>query len=269
MGISAQSILGSDPEYLSRQLARQEIERYQNFQNPQIGLASTSGALLGRGIANLFGGRGFFEVSDPALRRVSEVNSIISAELSNIDPTDSEAMARAYNNMAKNLAAAGYAQPAILAAQEAAKVGATAKEAVTTFTGMEDGKRIPLYFDKTKGKYVDSRTGKVWAGDVEYKPSSLDPIKEEVAARLRSGGAKTGTGSTTATAKVDKNGKPTGTLNTDKLPPPAEGAPDIRTALAQREALRLKEEAIRQAERQRQLQIITPGPVDEGQMIAP
>jgi len=81
MGLDAQQMLQNDPEYLARQLARKEIQQYQNFQNPQIGLAATSGAVLGRGLANLFGGRGFFEVSDPALRKVSEVQSLREAAL--------------------------------------------------------------------------------------------------------------------------------------------------------------------------------------------
>jgi hypothetical protein len=118
MGISAQQMLQNDPEYLARQLAQQEIQRYQNFQNPQIGLASTSGALLGRGLANLFGGRGFFEVSDPALRRVSEVQSIYNQAMQGFDPANP---ATSYETLAKSLAQAGYGQQAALAAAEAYK----------------------------------------------------------------------------------------------------------------------------------------------------
>lgn len=118
MGISAQQMLQNDPEYLARQLAQQEIQRYQNFQNPQIGLASTSGALLGRGLANLFGGRGFFEVSDPALRRVSEVQSIYNQAMQGFDPANP---ATSYETLAKSLAQAGYGQQAALAAAEANK----------------------------------------------------------------------------------------------------------------------------------------------------
>jgi hypothetical protein len=128
MGLSAQQILGNDPEYLQRQLAQQEIQRYQNFQNPQLGAAATSGATIGRGIANLFSGRGFFDVSDPALRRVSEVNSIISQGLQGIDPNDPKSQAEAYANIARQLGAAGYAQPAALAAAEANKLGIQVRE---------------------------------------------------------------------------------------------------------------------------------------------
>lgn len=118
MGISAQQMLQNDPEYLARQLAQQEIQRYQNFQNPQIGLAATSGALLGRGIGNLFRGRGFFEVSDPALRRVSEVQSIYNQAMQGFDPTNP---ATSYETLARSLAQAGYGQQAALAAAEANK----------------------------------------------------------------------------------------------------------------------------------------------------
>lgn len=145
MGINAQQILGSDPEYLARQLGRQEIQQYQNFQNPQLGLAATSGALLGRGIANLFQGRGFFEVADPALRRVSDVNRIISEGLQGVDPTNPTAMANAYGNVAKSLAAAGYAQPAALAAAEASKMISAeraGRKVSTTYQGMNGD---PLY----------------------------------------------------------------------------------------------------------------------------
>ncbi len=86
--MSAQQMLQNDPEYLARQLAQQEIQRYQNFQNPQLGLASTSGAVLGRGLANLFGGRGFFEVSDPALRRVADTQRVFNEAMSSFDPSN-------------------------------------------------------------------------------------------------------------------------------------------------------------------------------------
>lgn len=118
MGISAQQMLQNDPEYLAKQLAQQEIAQFQNFQNPQIGLAATSGALLGRGIANLFNDRGFFDIADPALRRVSETQRIYSDVMKEFDPEDP---ATSYGKMAKMFAEKGLADPARLAAAEAAK----------------------------------------------------------------------------------------------------------------------------------------------------
>ena len=125
MGMSAQQMLQNDPEYLARQLAQQEIQRYQNFQNPQIGLASTSGAILGRGLANLFGGRGFFEVSDPALRRVADTQRVFNEAMANFDP---ENPAASYEAMSRRFSELGFGQQAMMAAQEANKYRQQARE---------------------------------------------------------------------------------------------------------------------------------------------
>lgn len=129
MGISAQQMLGNDPEYLAKQLRMKQLEGsmapYETISTKGAGLA---GGILGGGIANLFGGRNFFDVSDPALRRVSDVNSIVSAGLKDIDPTNPQAMASTYAAISKQLADAGYAQPAALAAQEAGKYTTKAAE---------------------------------------------------------------------------------------------------------------------------------------------
>ena len=160
MGISAQQMLGNDPEYLGRQLRQQQIQNYMApFQSQQERTAGLLGGLLGGGIANLFGGRGFFDVTDPALRRVSEVNSIISTGLRDIDPTNPEEMAKAYGSIAKQLANSGYSQPAALAAQEAAKlaasVGAGYKESSTYM--LKD--KSPALF--RNGKYYDAEGNEV------------------------------------------------------------------------------------------------------------
>lgn len=125
MGLDAQQMLQNDPEYLARQLARKEIQQYQNFQNPQLGLAATSGAVLGRGLANLFGGRGFFEVSDPALRKVSEVQSLYDEAMKSFDPDKPDT---SYSALAKTLAERGYGREAALAAAEANKYRLQAEE---------------------------------------------------------------------------------------------------------------------------------------------
>jgi hypothetical protein len=118
MGLDAQQMLQNDPEYLARQLARKEIQQYQNFQNPQLGLAATGGAVIGRGLANLFGGRGFFETSDPALRKVSEVQSLYNEAMQSFDPDRPDT---SYSALAKTLAERGYGREAALAAAEANK----------------------------------------------------------------------------------------------------------------------------------------------------
>jgi hypothetical protein len=125
MGLDAQQMLQNDPDYLARQLARKEIQQYQNFQNPQLGLAATGGALLGRGIANLFGGRGFFDVSDPALRKVSEVQSLYNEAMQSFDPNNP---GQSYAQLATTLAQRGYGREAALAAAEANKFTTQATE---------------------------------------------------------------------------------------------------------------------------------------------
>jgi hypothetical protein len=118
MGLSAQQMLQNDPEYLARQMAQQEITKYQNFQNPQLGLAATSGALIGRGIGNLFSGRGFFDIGDPALRKVAEVQSLYNQAMQGFDPANPGS---SYEQLATKLAQAGHGPQAALAAAEAYK----------------------------------------------------------------------------------------------------------------------------------------------------
>lgn len=112
MGISAQQLLQSDPAYLQRQLAQQEMQRL----NPTGGAAGAIGALLGRGVSNLAGGRGFFDVNDAGLRRVADVQRIMSS--TQFDPNNP---ADYYENITKSLQDAGYGDLAPMAAQEASK----------------------------------------------------------------------------------------------------------------------------------------------------
>lgn len=178
MGISAQQMLGNDPEYLQRQLRQQQIQGYMApFQSQQERSAGLLGGVLGGGIANLFQGKGFFDVTDPALQRVSQVNGIISEGLKGVDPTDKAKMAKAYGDISKRLADAGFAQPAALAAAEANKFVVTPTYAdVSAVTGVtKDGKRVPLIFDKTNGsyKYRDKKGNLLdWTGDVDYRPAA-------------------------------------------------------------------------------------------------
>lgn len=187
MGISAQQILGNDPEYLSRQLRQQQLQDYMApFTTSQERGAAQLGGILGGGIANLFGGRGFFDVTDPALQRVSDVNRLISEGLKDIDPTDPEAMATAYGNIAKQLASAGYAQPAALAAGEAAKmkaaIGAGFKESTVYMN--KDGSALTV----KNGKYYDVEGNQVGKNDMKLIPKdSLGRVISTVTADGKAG----------------------------------------------------------------------------------
>ena len=113
MGINAQQILSQDPDLLRRQLAQREMQQL----NPQGTAAGAIGALLGRGLGNVTSGRGFFDIADPALKRVSDVQGIMSSV--QFDPANPR---QYYTEVANALAAQGYSDLAPLAAAEAAKI---------------------------------------------------------------------------------------------------------------------------------------------------
>lgn len=129
MGISAQQILQSDPEYLRRQMAQQEMQRL----NPTGGAAGAIGALFGRGLGNIASGRGFMDTGDAGLRRVSDVQGIMSSV-----PFDPDNPAAYYDGVAAALKQAGYGDLAVLALKESA----TARE--TTRKSKLEEKRLGL-----------------------------------------------------------------------------------------------------------------------------
>jgi hypothetical protein len=119
MGMSSQQILQSDPEYLRRQMAQQEMQRL----NPTGGAAGAIGALLGRGIGNVASGRGFMDTGDAGLRRVSEVQRILSSV-----PFDPQNPATYYESVAAALQQGGYGDLAPEALKQAAQARTQAKE---------------------------------------------------------------------------------------------------------------------------------------------
>jgi hypothetical protein len=191
MGINAQQVLQNDPEYLARQMAQQEIQRYQNFQNPQQGLASTSGALLGRGLSNLFQGRGFFEVSDPALRKVSQLQSLYNDAMRDFDPNNPGI---AYATLASTLAQSGYGREAAMAAAEANKYSTAAtklsmsqreldikeEDLTQRRTAAEETRNRPVSVGTTiKGlnTYRKGSGSQIYVTDEEGKEAEYDPKK--------------------------------------------------------------------------------------------
>lgn len=119
MGMSSQQILQSDPEYLRRQMAQQEMQRL----NPTGSAAGAIGALFGRGIGNVASGRGFLDTGDAGLRRVSDVQGIMSSV-----PFDPDNPAAYYDGVAAALKQAGYGDLAVLALKESATARETAKK---------------------------------------------------------------------------------------------------------------------------------------------
>jgi hypothetical protein len=113
MGISAQQILQSDPEYLRKKLQAEEMQRV----NPTGSAAGALGALLGRGVGNITQGRGFFESSDPGLQRVTAVQNIMKNVA--FDPNNPAAY---YEQVGTLLQESGLSDLAPLAFTEARKL---------------------------------------------------------------------------------------------------------------------------------------------------
>ena len=119
MGFSTQQILQSDPDYLRRQMVQQEMQRL----NPSGDAAGAIGALLGRGIGNVASGRGFMDTGDAGLRRVSQVQAIMSRV-----PFDPSNPAAYYEGVAAALQEAGFGDLAPEALKQASAARTQAKE---------------------------------------------------------------------------------------------------------------------------------------------
>jgi hypothetical protein len=110
-------MLGADPETYRQQLIQQEQQRIAAMpQQNQLG--ATIGGLLGRGGVNLAQGRGFFEVTNPVLQKITQIQDIYSTSMKDSDPNDPMSF---YTSLQKNFADAGLGQQAMMASVEAKK----------------------------------------------------------------------------------------------------------------------------------------------------
>jgi hypothetical protein len=127
MGISAQEILKTDPEFVQRQLQAQEMQRL----NPSGSAAGAIGAVLGRGLGNVTQGRGFFEPSNTGLKRVTDVQNIMKSV--QFDPNNP---ASYYQQIGNALLESGYGDLAPMAFDEARKFSVkTGKDTITVPAG--------------------------------------------------------------------------------------------------------------------------------------
>jgi hypothetical protein len=110
-------MLGADPELYRQQLIQQEQQRIA-AQPVQNQLGATVGGLLGRGIGNLATGNNFFEVTNPVLKKLTQIQDIYSTSLKESDPNDPSSF---YTSLQKNFADAGLGQQAMMAQVEAKK----------------------------------------------------------------------------------------------------------------------------------------------------
>ena len=183
MGMSAQQLLQNDPEYLRRQLAAQEMQRL----NPSGDAAGAIGALFGRGIGNVASNRGFFDIGDAGLRRVSEVQRILNSVP--FDPTNPAAY---YESIASALQQSGYGELVPEALKQAAAARTQAEE--LSLKGrqvavqeedvglkrskIEQGEIVPNLVTK-KGDVIVQKQGKMYVQTIDDEGTvTLDPYRK-------------------------------------------------------------------------------------------
>lgn len=112
--------INSDPSLVLQQALLNREKQFTSISNPQQQLAARLGSMLGGGITNLVNDRGFFEVNDPLLNKVTKIQGIYSQVASQIDPASNpeqfySALQKAYAQDPE------LGQQSLMAAQEAQK----------------------------------------------------------------------------------------------------------------------------------------------------
>jgi len=120
-----QALLGADPELYRQQLIQQEQARI-NALPAQNQLGAQLGSLLGRGLVNVAQNRGFFEVTNPVLQKLTSVQNVYNTAMQNADPNDPLSF---YRNLQTGFAEAGLGQQALMATQELRRVETEAEKA--------------------------------------------------------------------------------------------------------------------------------------------
>ena len=110
-------MLGADPELYRQQLIQQEQARISALP-AQSQLGAQLGGLLGRGIGNIANDRGFFEVTNPVLQKLTQIQSVYDTSMKEADPNDPMSF---YTTLQKNFSSAGLGQQALMASVEAKK----------------------------------------------------------------------------------------------------------------------------------------------------
>lgn len=121
---STQLTTQSDPEIVRRQILADREKQLSSISNPQQQLAARLGGLLGGGLVNVAQDRGFFEVNDPLLTKVTQIQGIYNEVASRVDPTADPA--RFYSELQSAYSNAGLGKEALMAAQEGQKAKGSA-----------------------------------------------------------------------------------------------------------------------------------------------
>ena len=117
----------SDPALVLQQALQRREQQFAAIQNPQQQLAARLGGLLGGGLVNVAQDRGFFDINDPLLNRVTQIQGIYNQVAQRIDPASNPA--EFFSALSSAYSEAGMGQQAMLAMQEAQK---TKKESIAT-----------------------------------------------------------------------------------------------------------------------------------------
>ncbi len=120
-----QTMLGADPELYRQQLIQQEQQRIASLP-AQSQLGAQLGTLLGRGLVNVAQDRGFFEVTNPVLQKLTTIQSVYNNAMQSSDPNDPLSF---YKNLQTGFAEAGLGQQALMATQELRRVQSEADKA--------------------------------------------------------------------------------------------------------------------------------------------
>jgi hypothetical protein len=117
--VGSQLNINSDPALVQRQILQDRERQLQAIQNPQQQLAARLGGLLGGGIANVAQDRGFFDINDPLLSKVTQIQGIYNQVAQQIDPAANPQ--QFFAELQKAYSDAGLGREALQAAQEGQK----------------------------------------------------------------------------------------------------------------------------------------------------
>lgn len=243
-------LLGADPELYRQQLLQQEQARVAAMP-AQNQLAGTLGGLLGRGLSNVAQDRGFFEVTNPVLQKLTSIQNVYNRAMQDSDPNDPLSF---YKNLQTGFTQAGLGQQALMATQELRKVEEQDMKSQSAKLDLYAKNKDLLFSDiaklreqgnDTKANELAGYLGKITAkedlarakevADIAYKNAATDAQKAS-AARQRADieGGKTdwkvindAAGQPVAYAILDKKTK---NITYEKIgggeyiPPPAKGS---------------------------------------------
>lgn len=113
-----QTMLGADPELYRQQLIQAEQQRIAALP-AQNQLGAQLGTLLGRGLVNVAQDRGFFEVTNPVLQKLTTIQNVYNTAMQSADPNDPLSF---YKELQTRFAEAGLGQQAMMATQELRRV---------------------------------------------------------------------------------------------------------------------------------------------------